>query len=69
LSEKTIIFLIYLVSTTFGTIASESLNDFDTFVECCFGLEIIFAFFSAYKDEETMEIVSDVFQISKKYLK
>jgi len=38
-------------------------------VECLFGLEILTNFFTAYKDEESLEIVTDVWQISKKYLK
>lgn len=45
------------------------MQDFDIFVECCFGLQIFLTFFTAYKDPETQEIVNDVWMISKNYLK
>lgn len=58
-----------LTSTTFGTSASGGLENFEIFVECSFGIEILTNFVSGFKDVNTQEIVDDVKVISKKYLK
>jgi hypothetical protein len=56
-----IAFHIHLTSTSGAQI-------FDDIVDICFAMDMIFTFFTAYEDPTTQLLVTDVKQISKRYL-